>query len=406
MAAASSSAYYAEQGVRHWRITQPALTYTYFNMEDPVVGGYAPEKVALRRAIVMGFNVRELIDVWFQGQAMEANQPIPPVVSGHVGGEVGGAVPHDPKLAMQLLDRFGYRDRDGDGFRELPDGKPLALVMGSATSGRDRARDELWKKSMTRIGIRIDFLVQKWPDLLKMGRAGKLQMWPVGWITQYNEGDAFMQLLYSRNIGQSNYSRFALPEYDELYRQTKRSPGGTRAHRALPEDERARERLQPVGPRRVAHREHARAALGRGLQEARVPRARVEVLRPGPRTSPHGGEAIGGYPPGRCCAAAACRDTSRGCHTSSLAATARRAFPIAGPPGLPLESNRPRIPYRIRSHDDRPPTARHRDSHRDARARPARRRRIGPAHRALTPGRVARRVRRGDPDFSVSFPPQ
>ena len=218
--------YYAEQGVRHWRITQPALTYTYFNMEDPVVGGYAPEKVALRRAIVMGFNVRELIDVWFQGQAMEANQPIPPVVSGHVGGEVGGAVPHDPKLAMQLLDRFGYRDRDGDGFRELPDGKPLALVMGSATSGRDRARDELWKKSMTRIGIRIDFLVQKWPDLLKMGRAGKLQMWPVGWITQYNEGDAFMQLLYSRNIGQSNYSRFALPEYDELYRQTKRRPAG------------------------------------------------------------------------------------------------------------------------------------------------------------------------------------
>ncbi len=218
--------YYAEQGVRHWRITQPALTYTYFNMEDPVVGGYAPEKVALRRAIVMGFNVRELIDVWFQGQAMEANQPIPPVVSGHVGGEVGGAVPHDPQLARELLDRFGYRDRDGDGFRELPDGKPLALVMGSATSGRDRARDELWKKSMTRIGIRIDFLVQKWPDLLKMGRAGKLQMWPVGWITQYNEGDAFMQLLYSRNIGQSNYSRFALPGYDELYRQTKRRPAG------------------------------------------------------------------------------------------------------------------------------------------------------------------------------------
>jgi len=40
--------YYAEQGVRHWRNHAAALTYTYFNMEDPVVGGYAPEKVALR----------------------------------------------------------------------------------------------------------------------------------------------------------------------------------------------------------------------------------------------------------------------------------------------------------------------------------------------------------------------
>ena len=80
--------------------------------------------------------------------------------------------------------------------------------MGVATAGRDRERDELWKKNMTAIGIRIDFVKQKWPDLLKMGRAGKLQMWPVGWITTYGEGDAFMQLLYSPNIGQSNYSRF------------------------------------------------------------------------------------------------------------------------------------------------------------------------------------------------------
>jgi ABC-type transport system substrate-binding protein len=51
-------------------------------------------------------------------------------------------------------------------------------------------------------------------------------MWPVGWINTYGEGDAFMQLLYSKNIGQSNYSRFALPEYDELYRKTKRLPDG------------------------------------------------------------------------------------------------------------------------------------------------------------------------------------
>ena len=224
-AASRLKPYYADQGVRHARMTRPSLAYMYFNMEDPVVGGYTPDKVALRRAIVMGFNVRELIDVWYQGQAIEATQPIPPVVSGHVEG-MKVAVPHDPALAAQLLDRFGYKDRDGDGFRELPDGRPMTLQMGSATSGRDRARDELWKKSLARIGVRVDFIVQKWPDLLKMGRAGKLQMWPVGWITQYNEGDAFMQLLYSKNIGQSNYSRFAYPEYDELYRQTKRIPAG------------------------------------------------------------------------------------------------------------------------------------------------------------------------------------
>src|SRR6185369_1781303 len=215
----------AKDGVTLARALQPSLSYCYFNMDDPVVGGYTPEKIALRRAIVMAFNTPELIDIWYQGQAVRATQPIPPPVSGH-SKDFSANVPYDPKTAKALLDRFGYKDRDGDGWRETPDGKPLAISMGSATSGRDRERDELWLKSMTAIGIKIDFVKQKWPDLLKMGRAGKLQMWPVGWITTYGEGDAFMQLLYSKNIGQSNYSRFVNAEYDELYRQSKRIPNG------------------------------------------------------------------------------------------------------------------------------------------------------------------------------------
>jgi oligopeptide transport system substrate-binding protein len=216
---------YAQQGITLARAMQPALSYCYFNMDDPVVGGYTPDRIALRRAIVMGLDTPDLVNVWYQGQAVPATQPIPPVVAGHSPGfDVG--VKHDPATARLLLDRFGYKDRDGDGWRDLPDGKPLVLQMGSSTSGRDRERDELWKKSMTAIGIRIEFIKQKWPDLLKMGRAAKLPMWPVGWITTYGEGDAFMQLLYSGNIGQSNYARFVNAEYDDLYRQSKRIPDG------------------------------------------------------------------------------------------------------------------------------------------------------------------------------------
>jgi ABC-type transport system substrate-binding protein len=216
---------YVQQGVRLERAMQPALSYCYFNMDDPVVGGYTPERIALRRAIVMGLNTPDLINVWYQGQAVTATQPIPPNVAGHSAG-FNVNIKYDPATARALLDRFGYKDRDGDGWRERPDGSPLVLSMGSATSGRDRERDELWKKSMSAIGIKIEFVKQKWPDLLKMGRAAKLQMWPVGWITTYGEGDAFMQLLYSKNIGQSNYSRFVNAEYDELYRQSKRIPDG------------------------------------------------------------------------------------------------------------------------------------------------------------------------------------
>jgi oligopeptide transport system substrate-binding protein len=216
---------YAKEGVTLYRVTQPALAYTYFNMEDPIVGGYTPDRIALRRAMIMGFNTEEMVRVWYQGQAVIATQPIPPGVAGHNPGLVARQ-PYDVTAAKALLDKFGYVDRDHDGWRDLPDGKPFTIVMASTPAGRDRERDELWMKNMTALGIRLDFMKQKWPDLLRMGRAGQLQMWPVGWINTYGEGDAFMQLLYSRNIGQSNFSRFALPEYDELYRKTKQLPDG------------------------------------------------------------------------------------------------------------------------------------------------------------------------------------
>ena len=216
---------YAGRGVRLERITQPALQYAYFNMEDPVVGGYTRERIALRRAIVMAIDTPALIRTIYQGQALPATQPIPPNVPGH-DPAFNVRVRYDPAAARALLDKFGYVDRDGDGWRDLPDGKPLVLSMGSATSARDREFDELWTRSMRAIGVRIDFVKQKWPDLLKMGKAGQLQMWRVGWITQYGEGDAFAQLLYSRNIGQSNLGRFSLPEYDKLYRASRLLPDG------------------------------------------------------------------------------------------------------------------------------------------------------------------------------------
>ncbi|HEY3179404.1 MAG TPA: ABC transporter substrate-binding protein [Casimicrobiaceae bacterium] len=211
---------YVQRGVTLTRATLPALSYTYFNMEDPVVGGYGKDKIALRRAIVMGFDTPALIGTVFKGQAYPATQPIPPNLPGHDDGwniRLG----HDPAAAKALLDKFGYVDRNGDGWRDRPDGKPMLLTMASGTTERDRQFDELWQRSMTALGIRIEFTHQKFPDLLKMGRAGKLQMWRVGWITNYGEGDAFAQLLYGGNIGQSNYARFSLPEYDALYRKSR-----------------------------------------------------------------------------------------------------------------------------------------------------------------------------------------
>ena len=212
---------YASEGVTLQHVSEAGLAFfAYFNMNDPVVGGYAPERIALRRAVLMGYNVADMIKVGLQGQGTIANQPIPPEVPGHVAG-IRSSTPYDPALARTLLDKFGYKDRDGDGFRELPDGKPLTLSMGSAPTGENRIRDELWLKNMRDIGIRIEYLHQKWPDLLKMSRAGQLQMWQVGWSA--TSADSFMELAYGPNGGESNLSFFKNAEYDDLFRQSRKA---------------------------------------------------------------------------------------------------------------------------------------------------------------------------------------
>ncbi len=215
----------ARQGIVLARGVQPAITYTYFNMQDPVVGGYAKEKIALRRAIGMAYNVDEEIRILRQGQGEPATQPIPPNVAGYDPNIKNGAR-YDVAGAKALLDKFGYVDRDGDGWRDLPDGKPLKLMIGSDPSALSRQYDELWQRSLNSVGIRVEFVKQKWPDLLKMGRYGQLQMWALGNINTTPEGFAFMSLLYGPHAGFSNLSRFDLPEFNRLYEKARRLPDG------------------------------------------------------------------------------------------------------------------------------------------------------------------------------------
>ena len=216
---------YVQKGVTLGRGVQPALTFTYFNMEDPVVGGYTKEKIALRRAISMAYNTSEEIRVIRLGQAMPATQPIPPNVIGHDPAFKGNA-PYDVSGAKALLDKFGYVDRDGDGWRDQPDGKPLKLTLASDPSAIYRQFDELWQRSMSAVGIRIDFIKQKFPDTLKMAVAGQLQMWGLGNTLSNDSGSGMLDLLYGPHKGMSNLSRFDLPEFNALYDRAERIPNG------------------------------------------------------------------------------------------------------------------------------------------------------------------------------------
>jgi peptide/nickel transport system substrate-binding protein len=203
---------------------RPNTRWTYFNMEDPVVGGYTPPQIALRRAISMGYDEKEAIRVLLKGRAAPAQSPIPPGIAGYDPKQRTLAQLYDPAAARALLDRFGYKDRDGDGYRETPEGKPLALEFWSAPSLIARQGDELWKKNMDAIGIRMVFKKDKTPELRKMARQGKIPMRADGWNADYPDAENYMQLLYGPNAGQENQARFRLAEFDALYDRARTLP--------------------------------------------------------------------------------------------------------------------------------------------------------------------------------------
>jgi ABC-type transport system substrate-binding protein len=214
----------AALGIAQTPDEQARLVYTMFNTQDPVVGGFTPERIALRRAISMAYPVADEIAILEKGQSIKAYSPIAAGMAGFTN-ERAAWHEYNPAKAKALLDLYGYIDRDGDGWRETPDGKPLVIDQASYPVLRERQRNELWKRAMDEIGIRMTFnKVEKLPDLRKQGQAGKLQMWTYGWIADYPDGENFLQLFWSKSIGGANYSMYSRPAYDALYERAKIMP--------------------------------------------------------------------------------------------------------------------------------------------------------------------------------------
>jgi ABC-type transport system substrate-binding protein len=213
---------WTEQGVALFKAIDPDISYVFFNFRDPLVGGFEKEKIALRRAIIMAYNVDEEIRVIRKNQAVAAHMPIPAGVIGH-DPSYRTINPYDPDLANKLLDYFGYR-RGNDGYRALPDGKPLTLRLASGTTAIEREFNELWKKAMDAIGVRIDFQIGKFADHLKAAKACQLMMWSAEWSADFPDGDNFMQLLYGPNTGQSNNGCYESKAFDALYVKSTKLP--------------------------------------------------------------------------------------------------------------------------------------------------------------------------------------
>ncbi|MFH7041837.1 ABC transporter substrate-binding protein [Paucibacter sp. JuS9] len=216
----------AKRGIKLTRTLAADAVFTFFNMQDPVVGGYTPEKVALRRAISLAWDVEREIRLQRRGQAVPAQSQVMPYTSGYDPAYKSEMSDFDVARANALLDLYGYKDVDGDGWRELPDGKPLEIAFATQPDSLSRSYDELWKLSFARIHVKLKFVTAKWPENLKSARAGKLMMWFLADTAVQADGAACIQRLYSRQIGNRNMSRFEQPDFDRAYERLQLLPDG------------------------------------------------------------------------------------------------------------------------------------------------------------------------------------
>jgi ABC-type transport system substrate-binding protein len=214
---------------RHIQIErQPQIdvAFVMFNMDNPTIGGYTPQKVALRRAIGLGFDTPEAIRTYLKFQAFPAQSIMMPGVYGY-----------DPALrtengqtsvarAKAILDQYGYLPRHGTQWRDNPDGSPLVVEVSTEPDQRTRILDEIFKKSLDALDIRCTFKVAKWPDQLKAARAGSYMLWELNMSASGPDPSGGMILAYGPAAGADNMSRFKLAAFDALYLKQDQLPNG------------------------------------------------------------------------------------------------------------------------------------------------------------------------------------
>jgi ABC-type transport system substrate-binding protein len=218
--------YLARRRIQVDRFAAADRTLYYFNMIDPVVGGMTPDKVALRRAISLATDVRAEIRGVRRGQAIPAQSGVSPGGYGYDPAYRSENGEYSVARAKALLDMYGYVDRDGDGWRDLPDGRPLVIEYASTPDALSRQFDELWKKNLNAIGVRLKVKTAQWPEELKAAKAGQLMVWELGYSSASPDIQDGLQTLYGPAAGGQNLSRFKDARFDEIYRRLLSMPDG------------------------------------------------------------------------------------------------------------------------------------------------------------------------------------
>jgi oligopeptide transport system substrate-binding protein len=213
-----------DAGIKAHRATSQGMYLLLFNMREPVIGGFTPAQMALRRAIAMAIDDVTWLRTFDQDVGTVRQHVIGPEVAGH-DPKYRNPNAYNPATANALLDRMGYA-RGADGWRRRPDGSPLELRMINGTTSESRRLAEFMKRSLDALSLRVVFDSMPGGDRLKRLSNCQFQMTTMSFGGGSPDGVSPMENFYSKQIGAVNFSCYKSDDYDRLYERLRIMPVG------------------------------------------------------------------------------------------------------------------------------------------------------------------------------------
>jgi ABC-type transport system substrate-binding protein len=210
----------------------PSTYYFAFNMADPLVGGYSPDKQKLRQAISIAIDMEEQIELFANGRGVPAHGPIPPGIFGFEDSasecnpyvyrlNAAGNRPARKSVAeaQALLSEAGY-----PAGKDPSTGKPLVIGFDNAWTGPESQAQVKWlQKQFQKLGLMLEIRTTDYNRFQEKILGGNFQFFSWGWHADYPDPENFLFLLYGpnskRRFGGENAANYDNPEYNRLFKE-------------------------------------------------------------------------------------------------------------------------------------------------------------------------------------------
>jgi peptide/nickel transport system substrate-binding protein len=172
--------------------------------------------VKLRQAIGYAVDNATIGEQLYSGLRFLATTVITPRHGAYQNKELAGYT-YDPEKAKALLDEAGYKDVNGDGFREDPNGKPFTITWATMEGENADTYAQYKMQNWADVGLKVELYNGRLTEFNAFydaveGDDPAIDMYDGAWQTGYDPNPASLW----GHSSPANYTRYASDTFDAI----------------------------------------------------------------------------------------------------------------------------------------------------------------------------------------------